>query len=647
MCTLVHAQNKRADSLRTVISKSKPDSTKATALNDLAKELTNLGNYVEAKKTADAALTLSDSLEWQKGIADAYTNYGIICYYEGNYSEALAKNFDALTIREKIQDKKGIAGSYNNIAIIYNVQGDYSEALRYALTCLQLKEELGEKKGLVSTYNNIGLIYSNMRDYDKSLEYHNRALKLSTETQNAKAIANAYLAMGDIQLIKHSYDTAYDYLKRSLDIRDSIGYKPGIISSLISIGHCRILQDRLPEADSAFTRALALAKEIGDPDGVMRSYLGFSDLAAARSNYKEAYDYYRLFSRLQSQQDSVEMKNKSTGAEVSYRYEKQAQKEKADREQRESQLKNEAEKQQLITYFAGGIVLLLVVFSLFIVRSLAQNRRANKELDIKNRKLGTAYSIIETKNSEITDSINYAKRIQYAILPDKAELDKHLGEYFIQYRPKDIVGGDFYAFAKKGNALFVAAADCTGHGVPGAFMSLVGSKELSIALSKSDSPGEVLRELNIGLKTTLRQNSADATRDGMDIALISIAGRKVEFAGANRPLWIFHKATGELEEIKATKMAIGGITPDEQEYKQHEFSLQPGDVLYIFTDGYADQFGGPEKRKYMTSHLKTEVRNHATLSMQEQKEFLESEFLKWTDGVEQVDDILVIGIRIT
>lgn len=259
---------------------------------------------------------------------------------------------------------------------------------------------------------------------------------------------------------------------------------------------------------------------------------------------------------------------------------------------------------------------------------------------------------IAEKNKEITDSINYARRIQNAILPDLTDVYGTFGDVFILFKPKDIVSGDFYWLMKEQN--LIAAADCTGHGVPGAFMSTIGVEKLNEASSHSSSPGIILSELNRALKKSLNQtvdseSNEKATRDGMDIALLKIdrneSGASVCFAGANRPLWILKNGAVEILEIKATKMAIGGLTGNEQSFAEHKVELDKGDTIYVFSDGYADQFR-PGGKKLMTRKFKQLLVENQHLSMQEQDRFLSDFIDMWKGSAEQTDDILVIGIRI-
>ena len=313
-----------------------------------------------------------------------------------------------------------------------------------------------------------------------------------------------------------------------------------------------------------------------------------------------------------------------------------------------------------------GLCILSVIFLAYTYikwreRKLRKEKRIlENQVTMRTKELVEANSEIVQKNHEITDSINYARRIQQAILPDRKEIYKALPQSFILYKPKDIVSGDFYFFNKNetnndSDLIFIAAADCTGHGVPGAFMSMIGTEKLHDAAQQSSVPGEILMLLNKGIKTSLHQSESDeSTRDGMDIALCCLNFSKfsnfgkveLQFAGANRPIWIIRKGQTEIEEIKATKNAIGGRTKNDQHFETQEIQLQQGDTFYIFTDGFADQFGGEKGKKFTTKKFKNLLLQIQNKSSEEQKKVLSSAMDAWSLNNEQVDDILVIGVKI-
>ncbi len=288
---------------------------------------------------------------------------------------------------------------------------------------------------------------------------------------------------------------------------------------------------------------------------------------------------------------------------------------------------------------------------------------------------------MEIKKQEIFDSISYAQRIQNELLPSVADVTKAFPKSFILYKPKDIVSGDFYWFYETSpkskvsgteaqletlnlelGTILIAACDCTGHGVPGAFMSTIGTEKLNEAVLSDNDVSAILKSVNIRLKKVLHQTEeGDSTRDGMDIVLCSFNKEmtKVEYAGANRPLWIvrgipppsFKEGAGgwsanrELVEIKATKVAVGGLTDDEQDFTKHSIDLKKGDTLYLFTDGFSDQYS-PEDKKLMTRKFKEILLSIQDKSMDEQREHLDTFIENWKGNMEQTDDILVIGVRV-
>ena len=303
-------------------------------------------------------------------------------------------------------------------------------------------------------------------------------------------------------------------------------------------------------------------------------------------------------------------------------------------------------------YIICGIIILSSLFFFFKWRTAKLEReKKNLEQKVNERtlELKHANENLSVALHDIKDSINYAERIQRAMLPVEEKINHYLPDSFILFRPRDVVSGDFYWFSHKDGIDYVAAVDCTGHGVPGAFMSMVGSSLLNeIVLTKGiNDPSIVLTQLNIGVQNALKQRE-NKTRDGMDLAFCAIdyQRKKIIYAGANRSLWLIRSDNNTLEEIKATKTAIGGFTDEDQEFKGHEIFLNNGDSIYLHSDGFADQFGGPDGKKLMTKRFKEILIRIQSFSMPEQRAQLNDEITAWMGMKhEQVDDMLVIGIR--
>ncbi len=282
-------------------------------------------------------------------------------------------------------------------------------------------------------------------------------------------------------------------------------------------------------------------------------------------------------------------------------------------------------------------------------KQILENQNQMLEVQVKERtaEITEQKEIIEEKNKDITDSINYAKRIQNAILASKEIKYKLFPNAFVLYKPKDIVSGDFYWFAGKDGRRLIAACDCTGHGVPGALMSMIGNNLLNKIVSEKaiTTPDKILTELDEEIRKALKKDENIDSKDGMDVALLSFSSEtEMEYSGANRPLWIIRD--GKLEEIKATKISIGGDRYNvEMDFKNHIVKLEKGDTVYIASDGFADQFNNDDK-KLMTRRFKEILLSIQNLSMAEQEKYLDEFIEKWKGGLEQTDDILVIGIRV-
>jgi serine phosphatase RsbU (regulator of sigma subunit) len=300
----------------------------------------------------------------------------------------------------------------------------------------------------------------------------------------------------------------------------------------------------------------------------------------------------------------------------------------------------------LLYALLAGVLLLLLI--LLLIRRLVN---MNHLLDSGAKHLiavSSEKAELELKNKNLTDSLIYAQRIQEALLPSEAYFRKHFHDSFILFRPKDIVSGDFYWIGEKGDHVFVVAADCTGHGVPGALMSMIGIEIIGKAINEGniETPSEILAVLNKGLEKTFsrEKNIGTIIRDGMDIGLCRIdkTRKKMVYAGAFFPLYLIRD--NSLTEIKSDKLIIG-LNPDGIAYADNEIDLQEDDIFYIFSDGYVDQFGGSENKKFMYRRFRYLLTRIHGFTVEDQKSILEEEFRAWMGTNVQVDDIMVIGFR--
>jgi serine phosphatase RsbU (regulator of sigma subunit) len=699
-CLAVSQESKIAE-LEKKLQSTKDDVAKIEILNSLG-ELYLRTEPAKARKFCLNALDLSNRTNNSKGKINSCNTIGNSYYLEGDYNSSLEYYLKALKIVEEIGDKKGIANSMMGIGNIYSAQGNNKLSLEYQLKSLKIREELNDKDGIAGCYNNIGIIYMDLKEYEKALDYQLKSLRMKEEAGDKKGTSSNLGNIGAIYYQQGNYPLALEYQQKAFAIRKELNNKKGIAMSYIDIGNIYEKQGKYQEAIQSQHAAIRTAREVGYKVALEGGYLGLSSAYEKLDSTKQALEYYKLYKEIkdsifnkensarliemQTRFDSerkekeialltksreiLNLQAKQQQLELSRQKMEAVQKEKEielkEKELSGQRLENEAknkeikfqqaevDKQKVIRNSIAGGLVLLCVLAFLLVMGIRQKQKANRLLEQKNNEIEAAYKIIETnrdqiaeKNKSITDSIHYAQRIQYAMLPSKEDMDNVLKEYFIFYKPKDIVSGDFYFFAHTNNKVVLAVVDCTGHGVPGAFMSMIGNDLLNqIIIEKGiTKPSEVLNLLNKGVKRALKQESAKSeTTDGMDIALCSIDLRnnKLEFSGAMRPL--FH-ASGELKKIAGDKASIGGATEEDFTFTNHELQLQQGDSIYIFTDGYLDQFGGEKGKKFMAKNFRNLIETVHKRKMEDQYQQLNDTLKNWAKDKEQVDDILVMGVK--
>jgi serine phosphatase RsbU (regulator of sigma subunit) len=304
-------------------------------------------------------------------------------------------------------------------------------------------------------------------------------------------------------------------------------------------------------------------------------------------------------------------------------------------------------RQKLFLGGMSGGILIILLAGIYLSITFLQKSRTNKLLLEKNGAIYLQKMIIEQKNETITLGFNYAKTIQDKIIPSPNSMKENCGEHFVFFQPKDIVSGDFYWAGSNNGSNFLAAIDCTGHGVPGALMSLNAYDILeNICKEKRiNEPAQFLDELNAAIKNDVAENAnAGAEKFGMDMSLISIDRKKMElqFAGARNPMIIIRR-DGSLIETKADRITIGSAT---EKFNNHTILLQNGDMIYLFSDGYADQIGGPQRKKYLTGNFKNLLLSIADKEVNEQQRILAKTHFEWMGNYTQTDDVMVIGIRV-
>ncbi len=633
------------------------------------------GNYIDAYVCYQKALEIHTENKNKSGMASAYHGIGILQSAEGNYTGAINNYLKALQIDLELKDKSSLALDYNSIANAYSHLGNYATSLTYHLKALKLREEIGDKSGVASSLIGLGTLYSNLDDHKKSLSYYFEALnyyktindvggmstafiniggnylnlrnyplaientleavKLEEELGDKRGLSICYNNLAEINTLQGNYPEALKFAHQSLELKQEVNDKEGIIYSYHSLGLINVAIKNHPEARKYMNLALALSKEVGQKERLKSTYFALSQLDSISSDFKSAYENYKMYVSYSDSLYSEEMQRKTFQTQITYDFEKKeavAQAKHSSEMEKQNAIADEKSRKQLIIIVAVIFVLILVsVFAFFVLRSLKVMAK-QKEL-------------IQVHQTEIIDSITYAKRLQDAILPSIEELKSNFQESFVLYKPKSIVAGDFYWAEKTDDYHFIAAADCTGHGVPGAMVSIICSNALDRAVNEFGitETGLILDKVRDLVLSAFKKSNEDV-KDGMDISLCRIhkAKNEVQWSGANNPLWYFQE--NELHEIKPDKQPIGKYD-HQTPFTTHSFSLKPGTNLYMFSDGYADQFGAGNK-KMTRKRFKEIVISVQDKPMNEQYRILDDYFMSWKKNAEQIDDVCIVGIRL-
>jgi len=571
-------------------------------------------------------------------------------------------NLKSLKIKEEIGDKQGTAIVLNNIAMIYEKQTKFSDALEMNFNALKIREEIGDKLGISTSMTNIASIYFRQGKIEEALDITNKSLKIKQEIGDKNGIASTLLGIGNIYLEKKSYQIALDYLQKADKINIDLGNAvlDGNIKN--SLAKCYFETNNNQLALNYARRGLQISLNAGTPNEIMDIASTLSEIYEKLGNGMEALKYHKLFKTYSDSLISIEKEKKTVKLQSDFEYQKKEAQYLAEQQQKEFEHDKQLSRQRFYTllFIAAFGMVLVVVF--FVYRNQQKQKKAkmllqtkNNEIRNKNIKLNQQKEELEEAHMNIKASINYASLIQNAIMPTTEILQKSLNDYFIVYKPRDIVSGDFYWFKQIKNIIYIAAADCTGHGVPGAFMSMLGVSLLNEIVSKRDvnPPHTILNELRKRLKNSLHQTSEKhETQDGMDIAfiMIDLDNKVLQYSGANNPLYLFRRNLEtdifDFIEYKADRMPIGVHPSDKNDFLCQEFELKPNDSIYIFSDGYPSQFGGLNYHKLKTKKFQEILHSIQGSSMIEQKKYLEKFLADWQGKNEQVDDILVIGIRI-
>jgi serine phosphatase RsbU (regulator of sigma subunit)/Flp pilus assembly protein TadD len=674
-------------------------------------------DYVLAANYYKKAFDIHKKHKDKKGMSEAYNDIGVAYYYAGDYDVA-RENFEkAGEIKIEIGDSIGAGQSFNNTGIMYDILGKPIEATKLYIKALTIYENARDTNMIIGTISNIGLIYIGQKNYNEALKVYQRqkklakavnnktlygvaltsegtaydymeryiearksffeALKIFEELNDKPLIAQCYNNLSVNHELTNEDDKALEYALKSIAIKKEIGSLGKIAVSQIAAAKIYNKKGQHQKAINLFNEALQNAENTGYMDYIIKAHEGLSIAFGSVKNFEKAYFHQSRFMALN---DSVTNKENT---EMINELEKKFQSERKEQEiallNKTNALKDvklekasEESKRKSIQLYGSLIVgLILLVFAIVIFRNNQQRKKTNQLLTQKNEEITKQKEIVEEQHQEITDSISYAKRIQTALLTSDNYWEQISKEHFVLLKPKDVVSGDFFwAFQTDNNLAIWVAADCTGHGVPGAFMSMLGISFFNEIVVENGitNPSKILDKLRSKIIKALEQKGVDTQqKDGMDLALCAWDKNSdvLTFSGANNPLWVVRLIDNNLEqesenvnifclpeykhcliEYKADKQPVGLFQGEMRPFSSQQVKLQKGDTVYTFSDGYADQFGGEKGKKFKLKSFKQLLLSVQENPLSKQKQLIDMQFEDWKGNLEQIDDVCVIGVKI-
>jgi len=565
-------------------------------------------------------------------------------YYNwmSNYPEAIKYYIEAQKINEELKDPIRLAGGYQDLGAVNFYVEHYAKAAEYFEKAVAIYEVTpGHEKHVGSLLGNLGIVYIESNNLYKAEVSLKKSLSLNLKMNNFSALANTYTNLCKLEYEKKDINKALEYNKKSIDIMIETNDE-SISNNYSNRAELLRTQKKYDEAIVCINKAFEIENKKNNKTFISDLYLNRAALYFDMGKLYEAYEDQRKHIEIEDSLINVDNQHNINDLEKKYEL---------DQKEKQNQILNqqieihnvESSRQRILTSFVIVILIVVVLIAFVFIRQNRIRKKANLDLSKKNK-------IIEEQHKDITDSIKYSKRIQEAILPPEKMWYDILPNSFLLYKPKDILSGDFYWVEETNDFVFLAAADCTGHGVPGALMSIVNYNLLNKAVLEKGiyDPGEILTAVNMWLTHSLHQTYNESSiKDGMDVALVSINKKtnELKFAGAFNSLYLY--TNDSFVEIRGDKFPVGAFIEESmKKFTTHTLQASPSDQLYIFTDGFADQFGGPKGKKYKYNKLKDFLTANKHKKPIEQKQALEQEFEAWKGRNEQVDDVLIIGLKL-
>jgi len=627
---------------------------------DASKEFAKIGNYEETFNHAIEAKKYAESVKDPVLKAKAYYAMGLRYYRWDNSTESIRFLNKALLIPNGLDAAEQL-DCYVVIGINHSVHDGNFEAIEFYRKAFPLIDAAEEISGRDYNFlnNNMAISFMEVGALDSSHFYHYKCLAHRLETNNLGGLGQSYNNVGSLDFQEEKFDSALVHFQLGLSYRLKATPQKwsAIYESKINVGKALLALKQFKAAEEILVTCYDTAFSRSNFTLEIRAAEQLKKLYSITQDYKNAFKYNTLFHDIKDSMYGIGQKEEIIRLKHVNKYEEKLLQDSLQQEETRKLVEIETKQKErtnfLVLLFMGGVVLFLLGIVLLVYRNLRAKKKSEKiiiqqkaEVD-KQRKIAlNQKDILAERNKEITDSIEYAERIQKAILPSKTMFNELIKDGFIYYKPKDIVAGDFYWLESIGEYLFLAVADCTGHGVPGALVSVVCNNALNRTTREFGltEPAAILNKTRELVIQTFEM-SEEEVKDGMDISLCAFKnGELINWAGANNPLWIVRKGETVIEETKADKQPIGAYAVH-NDFTNHIVKLNKGDTVYLFTDGFQDQFGGDKGKKFKTGNLKKLILSLQGKSMLEQLSVLDTTLEAWSGEIEQVDDVCIIGFR--
>ncbi|MBL7900249.1 MAG: SpoIIE family protein phosphatase, partial [Crocinitomicaceae bacterium] len=632
----VCAQNSPTDSLENLFYQKKNINDKAEILKEIFDEVEYSDPHkslIVAKQLLDLSPATDDKMENRlyalNLIGIAYMNLNMT-----DSSFAYFNQLNEISTNENRNDYK--IKALNNLAALSFNSGNVDGAMEYMFSIKEMNEDSGNLVDAAGDCVNLAAIYEALGSIDSARIFMQKGIELYGEAQDSILLARAYMNFAAIELNAENFNKSVELSLLAIQTGLACGNITDVARAYLTLGNNYYKLGKFQLAIDAFKSGLEYAKQSDNLEAISIASKGVAYSSEKLGNYKDAFEYQKYYGEIQdsitdlrNMEQYIDMQEKYKAEETKKANEILIQKNKIQDLEIEKNAEEIQNSRIVIISSILGLVLLIVLAITLYNRNVIKQRA--------NLKLQEANAIINEKNADILASIEYASKIQEALLPTKDNPDLFKDSFFM-LKPKDIVSGDFLWYSEVEGKKIFAVVDCTGHGVPGAFMSMIGNTFLQQIVNERQitRPAEILNELRQSVIRALNQKGLGTNRkDGMDMALCVVddKSKKLEFAGANNPMFLIQ--AGVLIEVRGDKQPVGYFEGFEDPFTNHEFNIESGDCIYITSDGYVDQFGGPKGKKFKYKQFKELLFSISLKSMQDQKKILAQTFEDWKGSLEQ------------